>query len=56
MPDLSTYTDQRLMQYMAFCTEQSFNYATATQKGRSYYRREVRRIERHMDTRMPVGV
>lgn len=56
MPDLSTYSDSRLMQYMVFCVEQSYNYATATQKGRTAYRREVRRIERYMDTREPVAV
>jgi hypothetical protein len=33
MPDLSTYTDQRLMQYMAFCTEQSFNYRDGHPEG-----------------------
>jgi hypothetical protein len=57
MPDLSTYSDSRLMQYLAFCAEQSYNYSEGTTaKWRTRYRREAKRVERYMDTRKPVAV
>lgn len=57
MPDLSTYSDSRLTQYLAFCAEQSYNYSEGTTaKWRTRYRREAKRVERYMDTREPVAV